>query len=147
METFTQSHTSRQLKEHEKNYSPFLLEAAATVWGMDNFNKYLGGTKFTLYADYKPLEQMGHLHSKTFNQLQMALMEHNFIMQNRQTANLPSHLKLAKADLTQNISNTHLHVSTQIYKPGQPSNDLTNLRQPPTKILSQISQPQTQTST
>ncbi len=98
-------------------------------------------------ADYKPLEQMGHLHSKTFNQLQMALMEHNFIMQNRQTANLPSHLKLAKADLTQNISNTHLHVSTQIYKPGQPSNNLTNIRQPPTKILSQISQPQTQTST
>jgi len=48
METFTQSHTSRQLKEHEKNYSPFLLEAATTVWGMDNFNKYLRGTKFIL---------------------------------------------------------------------------------------------------
>jgi hypothetical protein len=34
---------SRQLKDHEKNYSPFLLEAAATVWGMDFFNKYLKG--------------------------------------------------------------------------------------------------------
>ncbi len=32
---------SRQLKDHEKNYSPFLLEAAAAVWGMDVFNKYL----------------------------------------------------------------------------------------------------------
>jgi len=29
---------SRQLKDHEKYYSPFLLEAAAAVWGMDFFN-------------------------------------------------------------------------------------------------------------
>jgi RNase H-like domain found in reverse transcriptase len=35
------SFSSRQLKDHEKNYSPFLLEAAAAVWGMDFFNKYL----------------------------------------------------------------------------------------------------------
>jgi hypothetical protein len=30
---------SRQLKDHEKNYSPFLLEAAAAVLGMDILNK------------------------------------------------------------------------------------------------------------
>jgi hypothetical protein len=35
------SFASRQLKDHEKNYSPFLLEAAAAVWGMDVFNEYL----------------------------------------------------------------------------------------------------------
>jgi hypothetical protein len=29
---------SCQLKNHEQNYSPFLLEAAAAIWGMDNFN-------------------------------------------------------------------------------------------------------------
>ncbi len=34
---------SRQLKDHEKKYSPFLLEAAAAVWGMDHFDKYLKG--------------------------------------------------------------------------------------------------------
>jgi len=33
------SYASRQLKNHEKNYSPFLLEAAAAVWGMDIFNE------------------------------------------------------------------------------------------------------------
>jgi hypothetical protein len=33
-------HASRQLKENEKNYSHYLLEAAAAVWGMDNFNIY-----------------------------------------------------------------------------------------------------------
>ncbi len=32
-----------QLKDQEKNYSPFLLEAAAAVWGMDHFNEYLKG--------------------------------------------------------------------------------------------------------
>ncbi len=39
---------SRQLKDHEKNYSPFLLEAAAAVWGMDHSNEYLKGKKFIL---------------------------------------------------------------------------------------------------
>jgi hypothetical protein len=34
---------SQQLKDHEKNYSTFLLEAAAAVWGMETFNEYLRG--------------------------------------------------------------------------------------------------------
>ena len=32
------TYASRQLKQNEKNYSPFLLEAAAAVWGMENFH-------------------------------------------------------------------------------------------------------------
>jgi len=35
------SFASRQLKDQEKNYLPFLLEAAAAVWGMKVFNEYL----------------------------------------------------------------------------------------------------------
>ncbi len=31
--------TSRQLKDHEKNYSSFLLEVAAAIWGMDFLNE------------------------------------------------------------------------------------------------------------
>ncbi len=31
---------SRQLKDHEKNYSPFLLETAAVIWGMDVQGKH-----------------------------------------------------------------------------------------------------------
>jgi Reverse transcriptase (RNA-dependent DNA polymerase)/RNase H-like domain found in reverse transcriptase len=42
------SHASRQLKENEKNYTRFLLETAAAAWGMDNFNEYLKGSRFTL---------------------------------------------------------------------------------------------------
>jgi hypothetical protein len=37
------SYASRQLKDHEKIFSPFLLESATAVWGMDVFNEYLKG--------------------------------------------------------------------------------------------------------
>jgi len=66
------SFASPELKDHKKNYSPFLLEAAATVWGMDHFNEYLKGKKFILYTDHKPLEKLGHFHSKTMNRFQTA---------------------------------------------------------------------------
>jgi len=57
------SFASRQLKDYEKNYSPFLLEAAAAVWGMEVFNEYLRGKQFILFTDHKPLEKLGHLHT------------------------------------------------------------------------------------
>jgi hypothetical protein len=68
------SFASRQLKDYEKNYSPFLLEAAAAVWGMEVFNEYLRGKQFILFTDHKPLEKLGHLHTKTLNRLQAALL-------------------------------------------------------------------------
>jgi hypothetical protein len=68
------SFASRQLKDHEKITQFFLLEAAAAVWGMDRFNEYLKGKKFILYTDHKPLEKLGHLHSKTMNHFQTALL-------------------------------------------------------------------------
>jgi hypothetical protein len=58
-----------------------LLESAAAVWGMYIFHKYLKRKKFILYTDLKPLEKMDHLHTKTMNRLQAALLEHNFIIQ------------------------------------------------------------------
>jgi Reverse transcriptase (RNA-dependent DNA polymerase)/RNase H-like domain found in reverse transcriptase len=84
------SYTSRQLKDHEKNYSPFLLEAAATVWVMDVFNEYLKGKKFILYTDHKPLENMGHLHTKTMNRLQAALLKHDFVIQYKKGVVMPA---------------------------------------------------------
>jgi len=59
--------TSRQLKDHEKYYSPFLLDAAAAVWGMEIFNEYLRGKQLILFTDHKQLEKLGHLHTKTLN--------------------------------------------------------------------------------
>jgi hypothetical protein len=61
------SHASRQLKENEKNYSLFLLEASASVWGMDNFNEYLKGSQFTLYVDPTPTLGLGTMQTKTWN--------------------------------------------------------------------------------
>jgi hypothetical protein len=84
------SYASRQLKDHEKNYSPFLLESAAAVWGMDVFNEYLKGKQFILFTDHKPLEKMGHLHTKTMNRLQAALLEHDFIIQYKKGEIMPA---------------------------------------------------------
>jgi hypothetical protein len=84
------SFASRQLKDHKKNYSPFLLEAAAAVWGMDHFNKYLKGKTFILYMDHKPLEKLGHLHIKTMNRFQTALLEHDFIIQYKKVSDMPA---------------------------------------------------------
>jgi hypothetical protein len=84
------SFASRQLKDHEMNYLPFLLEAAAAVWGMDFFNKYLKGKRFILYTDHKPLKKLGHLHSKTLNRLQTALLEHDFVIQYKKGSNMPA---------------------------------------------------------
>jgi hypothetical protein len=56
---------------------------------MDHFNKYLKGKTFILYTDHKPLEKLGHLHSKTMNRFQTALLEHDFIIQYKKGSNMP----------------------------------------------------------
>ncbi len=48
---------------------------------METFNEYLRGKQFILFTDHKPLEKLGHLHTKTLNRLQTALLEHDFIVQ------------------------------------------------------------------
>ncbi len=116
------SYASRQLKDHEKNYSPFLLVAAAAVWGMDIFNKYLKGKKFILYTDHKPLEKMGHLHTKMMTRLQAALLEHDFVIQYKKGEIMPadylSRLPSANPDTIAEV--------TQCFDPFQP--DLIDLQ-------------------
>jgi RNase H-like domain found in reverse transcriptase/Integrase zinc binding domain/Reverse transcriptase (RNA-dependent DNA polymerase) len=109
-------YASCQLKAHKKNYSPFLLESAAAVWGMDTFNEYLKGKKFILYTDHKPLEKMGHLHTKTMNRLQSALLEHDFIIQYKKGTIMPADYlsRLPSADHNQ------LPEVTQCFDPFQP---------------------------
>ncbi len=84
------SFASRQLKDHEKSYSPFLLEAAAAVWGMEIFNEYLRGKQFILFTDHKPLEKLGYLHRKMLNRLQTALLEHDFVVQYKKGTHMPA---------------------------------------------------------
>jgi hypothetical protein len=35
------AYASRKLQKHECNYTPFLLEMQAAIWGMDHFTTYL----------------------------------------------------------------------------------------------------------
>ena len=53
------AYASRKLQQHEKNYTPFLLEMQAAVWAMDHFDTYLQGRPFTLFTDHRPLEKLG----------------------------------------------------------------------------------------
>ncbi len=57
---------------------------------MDVFNEYLRDKQFIFYTDHKPLQKLGHLHNKTLNQLQSALLEHNFVIQYKKGSNMPA---------------------------------------------------------
>jgi hypothetical protein len=87
------SHASRQLKENEKNYTRFLLETTAAAWGMDNFNEYLKGSKFTLYRDLTTETMLGTTELKTLNRLRNTMIDHDFKIQDRQKEDLPDFLK------------------------------------------------------
>jgi hypothetical protein len=103
------SHPSRQLKENEKNYTPFLRETAAAIWGMDNFNEYLKGSLFTLYMDPTPEPNLGNT---------QMMSEHKFDTKNRQNADLPQYLKQRQINPKdeQHINNLYfnktIHVNT-----------------------------------
>jgi len=84
------SYGSRQLVKHEKNYSPYLLEMAAAVWGMEFYDEYLRGRRFVVLTDHKPLEKLSHLHTKTLNRLQLAMMEYDFLMQYKKGVDMPA---------------------------------------------------------
>jgi hypothetical protein len=57
---------------------------------MDIFNEYLRGKQFVLFTDHKPLEKLGHLHTKTLNPLQAALLEHDFVVQYKNGTDMPA---------------------------------------------------------
>ena len=45
-------YASRKLQKHECNYTPFLHEMQAALWGMDHFDTYLRGRPFILFTDH-----------------------------------------------------------------------------------------------
>ena len=75
------SYASRQLVTHEKNYLPFLLEMQSAIWGMEYFQEHLRGKRFILFTDHKPLEALSHIHTKTLNRLQLAMLNFDFEIQ------------------------------------------------------------------
>ena len=75
------AYASRALRDHEKNYSAFLLEMAAAVFGIEHFDTYLVGRQFTLRMDHRPLEKIGTVHQKTLNRLQQLLLKYDFTIE------------------------------------------------------------------
>ena len=63
---------------------------AAAVWRMEFYNKYLRGKQFTLYTDHKPLKRLSHLHTKTLNRLQLAMLEYDFVIQYKKGIIMPA---------------------------------------------------------
>ncbi len=53
------AYASRKLQKHEKNYTPFLLEMQAAIFGMETFEVHLKWRQFKLFTDHKPLEKIG----------------------------------------------------------------------------------------
>ncbi len=70
---FVIAYASRKLLKHEKNYTPFLLEMHAAVWGMEYFSHHLKGRRFLLFTDHKPMENLGKVHTKTLYRIQEAM--------------------------------------------------------------------------
>ena len=77
------AYASRALREHEKNYTAFLLELTAAVYGIEEFDTYLRGRRFELHVDHAPLESMGRSHTRTLNRLQQLMLDHTFTIKHK----------------------------------------------------------------
>jgi len=84
------AYASRKLQKHECNYTPFLLEMQAAIWGMEHFATYLRGRRFTLYTDHRPLEKLGKVHTKTLNRLQEAMNTFDFEIIYKKGSEMPA---------------------------------------------------------
>ena len=84
------AYASRKLQKHEKNYTPFLLEMQAAIWGMEHFQVNLKGRHFILFTDHKPLEKLGKVHTKTLNRLQEAMNTYDFEIVYKKGSEMPA---------------------------------------------------------
>ena len=84
------AYASRALSDHEKNYSPFLLEMLACCWGIEHFDVHLRGRKFVVYSDHRPLEKLSCVHKKTLSRLEHKMTEHDFVIQYKKGSEMPA---------------------------------------------------------
>jgi hypothetical protein len=84
------AYARRKLQKHECNYTPFLLEMQAAIWGMDHFGIYLRGRKFTLIMDHRPLEKLGKVHNKSLNWLQEVIKTFDFDIIYKKGSEMPA---------------------------------------------------------
>jgi hypothetical protein len=83
-------YASKKLEKHEKNYTPFLLEMYAAVWGMEHFSHHLKEKRFLLFTDQKPLEKLGKVHTKTLYRIQEVMLHFDFEIHYRNGSEMPA---------------------------------------------------------
>ncbi|GJT06526.1 retrotransposon protein, putative, ty3-gypsy subclass [Tanacetum coccineum] len=66
------SYASRQLKIHEKNYTPHDLELESVVFSLKLWRYYLYGTKCTVFMDHKSLQHI-------LNQKELNMRQHRWL--------------------------------------------------------------------
>ena len=107
------AYASRKLQKHEKNYTPFLLEMQAAIWGMDHFSNYLKGRHFTLYTDHKPLEKLGKVHTRTLNRLQEIMNTFDFEIVYKKGSEMPADFLSRNVVASINFENVELAAQQQ----------------------------------
>lgn len=81
---------NRTLSESERNYSAFLIENAAAVFGVEQFSKYLLGTKFYLVTDHRPMVKLNGTQKRTLERLREILANYTFEFLHIKGENNPS---------------------------------------------------------
>ena len=76
-------YASKGLERHERNYTAFLLEHRAAVFGIEHFRHLLTGARFELVMDHKPLLPLSTTHKKTLSRLQQLMSEFSFHLRYR----------------------------------------------------------------
>ncbi|MGI9161332.1 MAG: RNase H-like domain-containing protein [Mycobacterium sp.] len=84
------AYASRSLKDHEKNYTPYVAEMCAAAWAIHYFDIYLRGRKFTVYTDHKPLETLKTVHQRTLNRLQEQMGMYDFELVYKKGSEMPA---------------------------------------------------------
>ena len=84
------SYMNRKLQKYEKNYSSFLLEMQAAIFGMETFDVYLRGRNFFLFTDHKPLEELGRVQSMALNRLQQMMTFFDLEMMYKKGSKMPA---------------------------------------------------------
>ena len=78
-------YAGRGLKSHEENYSAYLLELAAAVYGLDKFHTIIDKFPTRLFTDHQPLtafsNPLSEVHTKTWRRLTDELVHRNVELQ------------------------------------------------------------------
>ena len=86
------AHASRTLSQTERKYAQIEKEALGIIFGIERFNEYLYGRKFTLFTDHQPLvkifgpkNQLPVVAAKRLHRWALKLMMYSFNIQYKST--------------------------------------------------------------